>query len=156
MEIAALGSGSLKLSAVPVKLEDQEEASPTCFIHTTIFVVVDRHARNYAAFLRPAATASDWTNDVQPKNCSRPFVSLNANHAGIHDLRTTVNAASLNGLRRRFFLRSVLFSSNVEIKIAHLNCMISAFVTSIIFFCAAISLITAISPSFCIKGRRDF
>ena len=42
-EIAGLAGGSLKLSAVPVKPEDQKNAADR-FIHTTIFVVVDRHA----------------------------------------------------------------------------------------------------------------
>src|SRR5882724_7940126 len=37
-QIAALASGSLKLSAVPVKLEDQKSVADL-FIHTTIFVV---------------------------------------------------------------------------------------------------------------------
>jgi cytochrome oxidase Cu insertion factor (SCO1/SenC/PrrC family) len=54
-EIAALGSGSLKLSAVPVKPADQKNAVDL-FIHTTIFVVVDKHAR-LRGFLKPAATA---------------------------------------------------------------------------------------------------
>jgi len=43
-EIAGLAGGSLKLSAVPIKPEDQKNAADL-FIHTTIFVVVDKHAR---------------------------------------------------------------------------------------------------------------
>ena len=65
MEIAALGSGSLKLSAVPVKLEDQKSVADL-FIHTTIFVVVDRHAQLRGIF-ETGGDGVDWTNDVQPK-----------------------------------------------------------------------------------------
>jgi len=43
-EIAALASGSLKLSAQPVKPADQKDVADL-FIHTTIFVIVDKHAR---------------------------------------------------------------------------------------------------------------
>jgi len=43
-QIAGLASGSLKLSAVPIKPEDQKNPADL-FIHTTIFVVVDKHAR---------------------------------------------------------------------------------------------------------------
>jgi protein SCO1/2 len=63
--IAALGSGSLKLSAVPVKLEDQKSVADL-FIHTTIFVVVDKHAQLRASF-ETGGDGVDWTNDVQPK-----------------------------------------------------------------------------------------
>jgi protein SCO1 len=65
MEIAALGSGSLKLSAVPVKLEDQKSVADL-FIHTTIFVVVDKHAQLRGVF-ETGGEGVDWTNDVQPK-----------------------------------------------------------------------------------------
>jgi protein SCO1 len=64
-EIAALASGSLKLSAVPVKLEDQKSVADL-FIHTTIFVVVDKHAQLRACF-ETGGDGVDWTNDVQPK-----------------------------------------------------------------------------------------
>src|SRR5882672_5306705 len=40
-EIAALGSGSLKLSSVPVKLDEQKDPVDL-FIHSTYFVVVDK------------------------------------------------------------------------------------------------------------------
>jgi len=43
-QIAGLAIGSLKLSAVPIKPEDQKNPADL-FIHTTIFVVVDKHAR---------------------------------------------------------------------------------------------------------------
>ena len=63
-EIAALAGGSLKMSAVPVKPEDQKNASDL-FIHTTIFVVVDRHARLRGSF-ETMGDGIDWTN-VQPR-----------------------------------------------------------------------------------------
>jgi protein SCO1 len=64
-EIAALASGSLKLSAVPVKLEDQKSVADL-FIHTTIFVVVDKHAQLRASF-ETGGEGVDWTNAVQSK-----------------------------------------------------------------------------------------
>jgi protein SCO1/2 len=64
-EIAALASGSLKLSAVPVKLEDQKSVADL-FIHTTIFVVVDRHAQLRGSF-ETGGDGVDWTNDVAPR-----------------------------------------------------------------------------------------
>jgi cytochrome oxidase Cu insertion factor (SCO1/SenC/PrrC family) len=64
-EIAALASGSLKLSAVPVKLADQKDVADL-FIHTTIFVIVDKHAR-LRGFFETAGDGVDWTNSVQPK-----------------------------------------------------------------------------------------
>ncbi len=63
-EIAALASGSLKLSAVPVKLEDQKSVADL-FIHTTIFVIVDRHAR-LRGFFETGGDGVNW-NAVQPK-----------------------------------------------------------------------------------------
>ena len=64
-EIAALASGSLKLSAVPIKLEDQKDVADL-FIHTTIFVVVDKHAR-LRGFFETGGDGVDWTNSVQPR-----------------------------------------------------------------------------------------
>ena len=64
-EIAALASGSLKLSAVPVKIEAQKDAADL-FIHTTIFVVVDKHAQLRGSF-ETGGDGVDWTNEVQPK-----------------------------------------------------------------------------------------
>jgi protein SCO1 len=64
-EIAGLASGSLKLSAVPVPLEDQKSVADL-FIHTTIFVVVDRHARLRGIF-ETGGEGVDWTNAVRPK-----------------------------------------------------------------------------------------
>ena len=62
-EIAALASGSLKLSAVPVKPEEQKD-SADLFIHTTIFVVVDKHAQLRGIF-ETGGDGVEWTN-VQP------------------------------------------------------------------------------------------
>ena len=64
-EIAALAGGSLKLSAVPVKPADQTNAADL-FIHTTIFVVVDKHAQLRGIF-ETGGEGVDWTNVVQPK-----------------------------------------------------------------------------------------
>ena len=64
-EIAALASGSLKLSAVPVKIEEQKGAADL-FIHTTIFVVVDKHAQLRGSF-ETGGDGVDWTNDVAPR-----------------------------------------------------------------------------------------
>jgi len=64
-EIAALAGTSLKLSAVPVKPEDQKN-SADLFIHTTIFVVVDRHAQLRGIF-ETGGEGVDWTNAIRPK-----------------------------------------------------------------------------------------
>jgi protein SCO1/2 len=64
-EIAALASGSLKLSAVPVKPADQQNAADL-FIHTTIFVIVDKRAQLRGIF-ETGGDGVDWTNDIQPK-----------------------------------------------------------------------------------------
>ncbi len=48
-EIAALATGSLKLSAVPVKPEERKNDADL-FIHTTVVVVVDKQARLRGAF----------------------------------------------------------------------------------------------------------
>ena len=63
-EIGALGAGSLKLSAVPVPSADQTNAVDL-FIHTTIFVVVDKHARLRGIF-ETMGDGISWTN-VQPR-----------------------------------------------------------------------------------------
>ena len=64
-QIAALGSGSLKLSAVPVPPADQTNAADL-FIHTTIFVIVDKHAQLRGSF-ETVGDGVDWTNAVQPR-----------------------------------------------------------------------------------------
>jgi protein SCO1/2 len=62
-EIGNLAANSLKLSAVPVKPAEQKDAADL-FIHTTVFVVVDRHAQLRAVF-ETGGEGVDWTN-VQP------------------------------------------------------------------------------------------
>ena len=63
-EIAALGSGSLKLSSVPVKLDEQKDPVDL-FIHGTYFVVVDKHAQLRGIF-ETGGEGVEWTN-VQPR-----------------------------------------------------------------------------------------
>ena len=63
-EIGGLASGSLKLSAVPVPLAEQTNAADL-FIHTTIFVAVDKHAQLRGIF-ETGGDGIDWSN-VQPK-----------------------------------------------------------------------------------------
>jgi protein SCO1 len=65
MQIALLGANSLKLAAQPVKPEEQKDAADL-FIHTTIFVLVDKHAQLRATF-ETGGDGVDWTNDVRPK-----------------------------------------------------------------------------------------
>jgi cytochrome oxidase Cu insertion factor (SCO1/SenC/PrrC family) len=64
-EIAALASGSLKLSAVPVKPAERQN-DVDLFIHTTIFVLVDKHAQLRGSF-ETGGDGVDWTNSVQPR-----------------------------------------------------------------------------------------
>jgi len=64
-EIAALASGSLKLGSVPVK-PGERLSDVDLFIHTTIFVVVDKHARLRGSF-ETGGEGVDWTNSVQPR-----------------------------------------------------------------------------------------
>jgi len=64
-EIAGLAAGSLKLSAQPVKPEEQKDAADL-FIHTTIFVIVDKHAQ-LRGFFETGGEGVDWTNAVLPK-----------------------------------------------------------------------------------------
>ena len=63
-EIAGLAGISLKLSAVPVKPEDRQNPADL-FIHSTIFVIVDRHARLRGIF-ETEGDGVDWTS-VQPR-----------------------------------------------------------------------------------------
>jgi cytochrome oxidase Cu insertion factor (SCO1/SenC/PrrC family) len=64
-QIASLGGDSLKLSAQPVKAEDRKDDADL-FIHTTIFVIVDKHA-NLRGFFETGGDGVDWQGDVQPK-----------------------------------------------------------------------------------------
>ena len=63
-EIAGLAANSLKLSAVPVKPEDRQNPADL-FIHSTVFVIVDRHARLRGIF-ETEGDGIDWTS-VQPR-----------------------------------------------------------------------------------------
>jgi protein SCO1/2 len=63
-QLAGLAATSLKLGAAPVALADQK--SPVdLFIHSTIFVAVDKHARLRGIF-ETEGDGVDWTN-VQPR-----------------------------------------------------------------------------------------
>ncbi|MFZ0829135.1 MAG: SCO family protein [Verrucomicrobiia bacterium] len=64
LEIGKLAANSLKLTAVPVKPEDQKNPADL-FIHSTIFVVVDKQARLRGTF-ETEGDGVDWTN-VQPR-----------------------------------------------------------------------------------------
>jgi|SRR5882724_337661 len=64
-EIGLLAANSLKLGSTPIKPEDQKN-SADLFIHTTIFVVVDKHAQLRGVF-ETGGEGVDWTNAVQPK-----------------------------------------------------------------------------------------
>jgi len=64
-QIGLLAANSLKLSAQPVKPEAQKNAADL-FIHTTIFVVVDKHAQLRGIF-ETGGEGVDWTNSVQPR-----------------------------------------------------------------------------------------
>ena len=63
-EIAGLAADSLKLSAAPVKAADRKNDADL-FIHTTIFVVVDRHGKLRGHF-ETMGDGIDWTNSVRP------------------------------------------------------------------------------------------
>ena len=65
MQIGLLAANSLKMSAQPVKPEEQKNPADL-FIHTTIFVIVDKHAQ-LRGFFETGGDGVDWTNDVQPK-----------------------------------------------------------------------------------------
>ena len=64
-EIAGLAADSLKLGATPIKPEDRQN-SADLFIHTTIFVAVDKHAQLRGVF-ESGGDGVDWTNVVQPQ-----------------------------------------------------------------------------------------
>ena len=64
-EIAALAAGSLKLGSTPIAPADQK-SSVDLFIHTTIFVLVDKHARLRASF-ETGGEGVDWENTIRPK-----------------------------------------------------------------------------------------
>ena len=64
-EIGALGAGSLKLSAMPVPVAARTNAVDL-FIHTTIFVIVDKHARLRGSF-ETTGDGVNWKNAVRPR-----------------------------------------------------------------------------------------
>ena len=64
-EIGRLAADSLKLSAQPVKPEAQKDPADL-FIHTTIFVILDKHAQ-LRGFFETGGDGVDWTNAVLPK-----------------------------------------------------------------------------------------
>jgi protein SCO1/2 len=63
-QLAGLAAGSLKLGATPVASADQK-TPVDLFIHSTIFVAVDKHARLRGIF-ETEGEGIDWTN-VQPR-----------------------------------------------------------------------------------------
>lgn len=64
-ELANLGANSLKLSAQPIPVKDR--TTPVdLFIHSTIFVVVDKHAQLRGIF-QTEGEGVDWTNEVEPR-----------------------------------------------------------------------------------------
>ncbi len=63
-EIAKLAADSLKLSAVPIKPEDRQNPADL-FIHSTIFVIVDKKARLRGTF-ETQGDGVDWPK-VQPR-----------------------------------------------------------------------------------------
>lgn len=65
IQIANLAANSLKLSSVPIKPEDQK-SDVDLFIHTTIFVIVDKHAQLRGTF-ETGGDGVDWTNVVEPQ-----------------------------------------------------------------------------------------
>jgi len=64
-EIAGLGGDSLKLTSVPVKPEDRKD-NADLFIHSTIFVAVDKHAQLRGVF-ETGGDGVDWTNVLRPQ-----------------------------------------------------------------------------------------
>ena len=63
-QIALLAANSLKLGSTPVNAADRKNAADL-FIHTTIFVLVDKHARLRGIF-ETGGEGVDWENSVRP------------------------------------------------------------------------------------------
>jgi protein SCO1 len=63
-QIAGLAAGSLKLGSTPIAPADQKN-SADLFIHTTIFVLVDKHARLRGIF-ETGGEDVDWDNKIRP------------------------------------------------------------------------------------------
>lgn len=64
VQIASLAAGSLKLGSTPVAPADQKNAVDL-FIHTTIFVLMDKHARMRGIY-QTGGEDVDWTNKTRP------------------------------------------------------------------------------------------
>ncbi|HEV2330979.1 MAG TPA: SCO family protein [Verrucomicrobiae bacterium] len=63
-QIANLAAGSLKLGFTPIAPADQKN-SADLFIHTTIFVLIDKHARMRGIY-QTGGEDVDWTNKARP------------------------------------------------------------------------------------------
>ena len=63
-EIAGLAGDSLKLGSTPIAPADQKNPVDL-FIHTTIFVLVDKHARLRGIY-QTGGEDVDWTNQTRP------------------------------------------------------------------------------------------
>lgn len=63
-EVAGLAAGGLKLGSTPIAPADQKGAADL-FIHTTIFVLVDKHARLRGIF-ETGGEDVDWENKIRP------------------------------------------------------------------------------------------
>jgi hypothetical protein len=111
-EIAALAGGSLKLSAQPVKPAEQQNAADL-FIHTTLFVIVDKHAQ-LRGYFETGGDGVDWTNAVRPRNFARRPPTGNRAMT-LHDL-PAVNATPQR-LERGFSRRSALSSSSAATRL---------------------------------------
>jgi protein SCO1/2 len=64
-QLAGLAAGSLKLGSTPVDPLNRTNVTDF-FIHTTIFVAVDKHARLRGVF-ETGGDGVDWTNVVEPQ-----------------------------------------------------------------------------------------
>ncbi len=62
-QIAGLAVSSLKLSAVPVKQDDRASANDL-WVHSTIFVIVDKHAQLRGVF-ETSGDGVDWPTEKQ-------------------------------------------------------------------------------------------
>jgi protein SCO1/2 len=63
--VAGMAAGSLKLGSTPVASADQK-GPVDLFIHTTIFVLVDKHA-NLRGIFQTGGEDVDWEHGVRPK-----------------------------------------------------------------------------------------
>lgn len=63
-QIANLAAGSLKLGSTPIAPADQKNPADL-FIHTTIFVLIDKHARMRGIY-QTGGEDVDWTNKTRP------------------------------------------------------------------------------------------